>query len=104
MNHPAADQSADLVGGEIGAGQDRDDAVCGAGGAGVDVLDLGVGVGTAQEIGIGLAGAIDVVGVVALAGDEAEVLFAPDRGADDRGGHARAPFISTAAAWIALTM
>jgi len=40
---------------------------------------------------MGLAGTVDVVGVVAVARDEAEVLFASDRCADSGGTHGVPP-------------
>ena len=77
---PAAGQAADL---QVGAGEDRIDARCRAGLAGVDAGDLGMGVRTSQNIGVALAWTIDIVGVVTRAGEETKVLLAPHRGADD---------------------
>jgi hypothetical protein len=82
MDHPAADEIADLVGGKLRAGEHRELPWHGAGGSGVDPLDPGMGMGRAQEMDSGLAGAVDVVGVSALAGEEAEVLLAPNCRAD----------------------
>jgi hypothetical protein len=45
---------------------------------GVDRLDGGVRVRRAHEIGVGLARTVDVVGVAALAGDEANIFLATD--------------------------
>jgi hypothetical protein len=41
-----------------------------------------MGVGRADEEGVGLTVTIDVVGVAALAGDEAEIFLAEDGSAD----------------------
>ena len=90
MDHPAADQIADLVGGQFGAGEHREHARH-AGAAGVDRFDLGVRVRRAHEIGVGLAGPIDVVGVVALAGNEALILLAAHCGADTGRTHGFLP-------------
>ena len=76
MDHPAADQAADLVLGDVLAGEDMD-VVAALQLGGVDALDVGMRVRRAHEHGVGLARAIDVVGVLALAGDEALVFLAP---------------------------
>ncbi len=86
-DHPAADEIADLVGGKLGAGEHREHARHGGGRLGVDLPDLGVGMGRAQEIGMGLARTVDVVRVMTLAGDEALVLFAAHRRADAGRAH-----------------
>ena len=41
----------------------------------------------AQEIGMGLARPVDVVGIAALAGDETVIFLAANCGADSGGGH-----------------
>ena len=82
MNHPAADEIADLVGGELRAGQHRDHAWRGGRRLAVDRFDGRVGVRGTDEEGVSLAGPVDVVRVVALAGDEAVVLLAAHCGAD----------------------
>ena len=88
MDHPAADQPADLVVGEILAGEDVDHARACLRAAAMSIeLDVGMGVRRAQEIGVGLAGAVDVVGVVALAGDEAKIFLAAHRRADSGRSH-----------------
>ena len=51
-------------------------------GGGIDPVDRRMGVRRTNEIGVGLAWAVDVVDVVALAGDEADVFLAFDGGAD----------------------
>ena len=87
VNHPAADQPADLVGGEVVAGEDPQHTRHRSSGLGVDLFQRGVGMRRAQEIGVGLARPVDVVGVAALAGDEAVVFLAADGSADSGGGH-----------------
>ena len=76
VDHPAADQAADLVLGDVLAGEDGETAGRGQRGARVDLLEGCVRVRRAHEIGPGLAGAIDVVGVLPLAGDEPLVFLA----------------------------
>ena len=51
------------------------------------LLDPGMGVRRAHEHGVGLARPADVVGVVALAGDEAQVFLAAHRRADSGRAH-----------------
>ena len=87
VNHPAADQPADLVGGEIVTGKNAMHARHFARHAGVDFLECGVGVRRAQEIRVGLAMTIDIIGILALAGDVADVFLAFDRRADACRGH-----------------
>ena len=87
MDQPAADQVADLVGGELGAGEHRQHARHRGGGFVVDLLDTGMGVRRAHEIGMRLAGPRDIGGVVALAGDETLVLFTAHRRADPGRAH-----------------
>ena len=71
MDHPAADQAADLVGRDVVAGEHRDARPGVAGAAAVSMrLIVGMRVRRAQEIGVGLARPVDVVDVAALAGDE----------------------------------
>jgi hypothetical protein len=82
MNHPAADQIADLVAGELRAGEHREHARHGGRGFGVDRLDRRMGVRRADEIGESLARPVDVVGIVARAGDEAAIFLAAHRSAD----------------------
>ena len=79
---PAADEVADLVAGEVGAGQHGDDAGGGEGGGGVDRADGGVGMRRAHEMGRGLPAPREIVHVAAAAGEEAEILLAPHAGAD----------------------
>ena len=62
---------------------DGDDARRRGGGGGVDAGDPRIGVRAAQDIGVELARPVDVVGVGALAGQEAVILAPPDRRSDD---------------------
>ena len=87
MDHPAADQAADLVGGDILAGEDRHDAGRLARRRDVDPVEGGVGVRRAQEIGMRLARTVDVVDVMAFAGDETDVFAALYRGANAGRAH-----------------
>src|SRR5690606_16119397 len=103
-DQPAAGQAADLVGLEVFAGEYRQHAGRRQCGTGVDAADAGVGVRRAQEIGIGLAVEADVVGVAALAAQEALILAPLDGFADTGLVHASCSFIWTAAACTALTM
>ena len=81
-DNPAARQGADIVRGHVLAREDGDDTRHGACGIRVDPVDLRVGMRRAQEIGVGLAGPIDVVRVTASPGEKALVFLAQDRGAD----------------------
>src|SRR5439155_571734 len=87
MDHPAADEIADLVGSKLGAGEHREHARHRLRGLGVDRLDLRVRVRRPQKMDIGLARPVDVVGVLALAGDKAEVFLAAHRRADTGRAH-----------------
>ena len=87
MDHPAADQIADLVGSKLGAGQDRDNAGRGGGRLGVDRFDFRVRVRGTEKVGVGLPGPVDVVGIVALAGDETLIFLAAHRNADTGSAH-----------------
>ncbi len=87
MDHPAADQIADLVVGKLGAGQHGDHARHGGCRFGVDRFYRGVRMRRANEIGESLAGPADVVGVMALAGDEALIFLAAHRDADTGSAH-----------------
>src|SRR5215467_14823827 len=71
---------------EIAPGEYGKDAPSRHGGRDVDGADVRMSVGRAHHHGIGLAGKIDVVGVTALAGHEAQVLLAADRLSDAGAG------------------
>ena len=88
---PAAGKPALAVGGVIGAGEDGDDARGLLGLGRVDASDLRRGMGRAQDIGVGLAMPVDVVGIGSAAGEEAEIFFALDGGADALLSHGAAP-------------
>ena len=90
-DRPATDQAAQTIGGQMLAGEDRDHAGRGLGRVAVDRADPGVGVGRADEIGVRLARAVDVVGVVARSRQETEVLRAAHAGADSGLGHVTPP-------------
>ena len=87
MDHPAADEAADLVGRDVVAGEDRNHARGFQGGGSVDLLDRRMRVRRAQKIGVSLSRTVDVVDVVPLAGDEANVFAALDGGADAGRAH-----------------
>src|SRR5262245_10362775 len=102
MDHPAADEMADLVGSEIGAGE-HVDAGAPAHRARVDALDFGVRVRRADEERMALARAVEVVGVMATSGDEPDVFLAAHRGADPGRAHGVLPagLVSYSAACLA---
>src|SRR5260370_20204111 len=91
MDHPAADQIADLVGGEFGSSKNREHARHLGRGAGVNRFDGRVGMRRAKKIGVSLPRPIDIVGIVAGAGDEAAVFFSAYRGADTGRAHGLRP-------------
>ncbi len=103
LDQPAAGQAADLVGGHVGAGEDAGDPRGLPRRRGVDAADARVRVRRAQDVGVELVGPVDVVGVAAVAGDEAPVLLAPEARADAALGHGQ-PFIARAPACTAATM
>jgi hypothetical protein len=82
MDHPAADEAADLIGREIIPCEDGDHAWHDPGRACIDGPDCGMGVWRAEEICIGLARSVEVVDVASLAGDETLILFPADGCAD----------------------
>src|SRR5882762_8384543 len=114
MDHPAADQRADLVGGELLAREHgehtRRSGCCG----GVEPLNARMCMRRADEGGIRLRRAIDVRGVLAGAGDEAKIFDAANGLADSGVGHGLLPYsaacgigffaIACAPAATALTM
>ena len=100
---------------EVVAGEDAEHARHRRRRGGVEPGDPAVRHVRAQEVDIGLAGAVEVVGEAALAGQEAHVLAALERRADAMVlGHdvlprvysaaTRPGFSSSAAAWIDFTM
>src|SRR5215813_3247431 len=100
MDHPTADQGADLVRRQVGAAENRKTARRFARRGRVDALDRGMGVRRADKHGIGLAGAIDVVGILALAGNEPLIFLALDGRSDAGGSHRFLPeALGLGAAW-----
>ncbi len=87
VDHPAADQIADLVVGEIGAGEHRNHAGQFPGRSGIDALDFRAGVRRTHEHGAGLARPHHVIGILSLAGNKAEVFLAAHRRADPGRAH-----------------
>ena len=79
-DQPSARQSVDA--GQVVAGEDRDDAGRGLRLGGVDAADLRMRVRRAQEIGVRVMLRVDVVGVLAGAGEKTIVFLAADRLAD----------------------
>src|SRR5665213_2166151 len=78
MDHPAADQVADLVVDDLPPGQHVHHARHLHRFGAVDALHPGMGVRTADERGIGHAMEADIIHVAALAGDETLVFLAND--------------------------
>ncbi len=97
MDHPAADQAADLVVRELRAGEHADHARRTARRGGVDPRDPGVGVGAADELRIGGVLHRNIIGVVALAGDETPIFLAGDSRPDAFMCHLRSPPLSAGA-------
>src|SRR5215470_8797360 len=95
MDHPAANEIADLVGGKLGPGEHREHAGRGRGFRRIDALESRVRVRRAHEIGVSLSRPADVVGVVAFAGDETLVLLAAHRGADPGRAHGLPPWMDS---------
>ena len=92
---------AALLGGEVGAGEDGDDAGHAARGAGVDTGDAAMRDGTAQDGQVLHPGQHDVVGPPGAAGDQMLVFLANPCLADfwfGRGGHRTPPAVSAFAA------
>jgi hypothetical protein len=82
MDHPATDQPANFIRGNVVAGVDRDDARRVLRRGRIDLVDRCVRMRRAQKMRLSLARTIDVVDVAALAGDEAVVFLALDGGAN----------------------
>ena len=70
----------------VGGGEDRDHAVGGESGGGVDALDVGVRVGAAHHGAVQHAVELEIVGVLAAPGDQGRVFAALDGGAEDAHG------------------
>jgi hypothetical protein len=87
MDHPAANQAANLVFLDFLGSEHVNHARHLFSFCGVDRLDRGMGMGAAHEIGIGLVLEVDVVGVLALAGNEPLVFLAQHARANSGVGH-----------------
>ena len=87
MDHPAADQVADLVVGELGAGEHGNHARHFLGFAGVDALDLGTRMRRAHEHGAGLARPAQIVGILAFSREKTLIFLAAHRRADAGRAH-----------------
>src|SRR5262249_6846327 len=87
MDHPATNQISDLVAGKLFAGEHGDYAGHCLGGRNIDALDLRVSVRRADKDSPGLTRPDNVVGVLALTGNKAEVFFSAHRRADTRRAH-----------------
>ena len=96
MDHPAADEAADLVLGDILAGEDCHHSGHGRRLGEVDFVDRRMRVRRPQEIGVSLAVTVDVVDVMALAGNEADVFLALDGGAEAGRTHENLPDVAEA--------
>src|SRR5258708_36230759 len=108
MDLPAARQTADAVGFQVLAGIDSGDARGLRRGADIDPGDTRIRVRTPQDIGVELAGPVDVVGIGGLSGEEPVILAPANGGADlchvGYSAAALAPLIAAAPALIASTM
>ena len=82
MDHPAADEAADLVLGHMLAGEHGDDAVLRRPFRLLDRLDGRMRMRAAHEIGVGLVFQIDIIRILTLAGDETVIFLALDPSAD----------------------
>ena len=82
MDHPAANQPAHLVGSEIIAGQNAHNARRLLGSRDIELLDRRMCMRRTQEIGISLSLPVDIICVLALAGDEPEIFLAEHRGSN----------------------
>ncbi len=88
---PAAGQPADALGRHVGADEHFYHAGCCRCRRDVDAVDLRMRAVGAFDDGVELAGTVDVVGVVAFAAEEADVLFAANGCADAFEAHGRYP-------------
>ncbi len=91
VDGPAGNVSADLVGDRVGAGKYCNDAGRFHRRRRIDPVDRRMRVRRAHEIGVGLARTVDVVDVVALAGNEPVVFLALDGGANAGRAHVSLP-------------
>ena len=100
-HHPAADRTANAVGGDMLAGEDGDDAVGLFGCCGTDGLDDGVRMYRANKMNMELSRPADIGRITAGSGQEPLVFLAANRGADTvfdaSFRHAYSPIISAPA-------
>ena len=87
MDHPAADEAADLVFCKILARENVDDTRHLSCLRDVDTLHQRMGMGRADEVGLGLSGPVDVAGIVAPAGNETQVFLPTYRRAHSGRSH-----------------
>ncbi len=109
VDHPAADQATNLVLGQLRAGEHAYDTWRAERRGRVDAHDPRVGVRAADELRIGGILHRNIVGVVALAGDEAPIFLAQDPRPDALMCHVRfSPYAPALPLWataaIAFTM
>jgi hypothetical protein len=97
VDYPAADQIADLVGGKLRAGEHREHARARERGFRIDALDGRMRMWRAHEHRMGLPGAVDVIGVMAVPRDETLILLAADRRTDSGRTHDKPPLRTLAA-------
>src|SRR5215471_7740082 len=102
MDHPAANERADLVGGELFAGEDAEHARSLGGLRGVDLPDARMRVRRAHENRVGLLRTIDVGNVLTASGDEAEIFAAAYRLSDSSVAHGNLLLAYSAACGIRL--
>lgn len=95
MDHPAADDVADRVLGQLVAIENADHAGHLLGFGRIDALDLRMCVRRADEMGLLHARHNHIVGVFALAGDEPLVFLARHAGADAFHSH-----VSNSSGWV----
>src|SRR5262245_31992284 len=93
MDHPAADQAADLVLGDVLSCEHAKHAWRLRSLRRVDLGDLGMRMWAAHEIAVDLSFEVDVVSVPALAGNESMVFLALDSCANARLAHPASPIV-----------
>src|ERR1700704_3904794 len=90
MDHPAANEPADLVRGKLLAGEDGKHAGRRHCLSRVDLQNRGVSMGRTHEHGIGLAWTMNIVRVLTSTGDKTKI-FAAAHGLADSGIHRISP-------------
>src|SRR5215472_12018171 len=89
MDLPAAGKPTEAVIGDVLTAKGRDHSRRLGRRGGVDAGDASMGMRAADDKGVELMRAVDVVGVGALSGQKTEILAPPDRGSDR--GHRPTP-------------